>query len=101
MSLIMPHGNMIIHEKNIMHNADHMPSINMNIIKNAGSCGCAASPKAAVESFSTQLDSNGGLNSEKYGIYEKEGWDFSTKLYMGSLTVIGLYVLFRSMQKSM
>ncbi len=97
MSLLMPHSNKIISDQNTMYSDSHEPSINMNIIKNAGSCGCAK----PVESFSTNHDSNSQLSSDKYGVYEKEKWDFSTKLYIGSITVIGLYVLFRSMQKSM
>lgn len=96
MTPLMPHGNMIIPEQTVTE-VDHEPSININITKNTASCGCAK----PIESFSTKNEGENGLHSDKYGTYEKENWEFSTKLYVGSLTVIGLYVLFRSMQKSL
>lgn len=96
MSLLMPHGNMIIPEQSIQIDNPE-PVINVNITKSAGSCGCTK----PIESFSTQDDMMNSLDSDKYGKYKKDEWEISTKLYVGSLTVIGLYVLFRSMQKSM
>jgi hypothetical protein len=103
MSLLMPHENNIILTDHISNqNTDLEPSINLNIIKNTGSCGCSNSR----ESFSTNIrhdeplitDRNINLNTNNKKAINQ--WNLSTKVYVGSITVIGLYVLFRSMQKS-
>jgi hypothetical protein len=96
MSPLMPHGNMILPEQPLTL-ANPEPVINVNITNNAGSCGCTK----PIESFSTLDETGNWLESDKYGKYQKDEWELSTKLYIGSLSVIGLYVLFRSMQKSM
>lgn len=105
MSLLMPHDNGIVLTDHLSRQNDvPEPTINMKIITNTGSCGCSK----VSESFSTNIGHDGPLITEsdttgqerENNHFEKNNWDLSTKVYVGSITIIGLYVLFRSMQKS-
>lgn len=40
------------------------------------------------------------LNSVNSLVESPENWDFTMQLYMGSITVIGLYILFKLVKKS-